>query len=129
MAKAKQHKYPSRVKYESEHPVVSCRVPRELYDLMVKAKEVEGRSFTDLLELGLKIHQVQSSNISEARQDGYRKGYAEAETLYKVTYACSVCGEAALITSEEAKKRAGEHMTAEGWGHQGCHERRSRGEI
>ncbi len=55
--------------------------------------------------------------------EGYRRGYSEAESLYKVTYPCSVCGEALTVTTKGEKEALKEYMQEYGWGHQTCHKR------
>lgn len=123
---ANKKKAPSRVRYEQRHPTVSSRIPREIYDRLQKAKHTEGKSFADVLKIGLGILEVQAKEQGEVRKqshvEGYRKGYAEAERLYKVTFPCSVCRKAIELTSIEAKQAASKYMQEHGWGHQACHE-------
>ena len=89
-----KRKAPSRVRYEQGHPTVSCRLPREVYDKLRAVMDAEDKSFADILKIGLGILKVQLKEEVEVRKkghvEGYRKGYAEAERLYKVTYPCSV---------------------------------------
>ena len=55
--------------------------------------------------------------------EGYKKGYAEAERLYKVTYPCSVCRQMLTVTSQDEKEATKRYMQEHGWGHKACHER------
>ena len=55
MAKITGRKAPSRVRYEQGHPTVTCRVPREVYDKLHEVKEAKGKSFADILKIGLRI--------------------------------------------------------------------------
>lgn len=123
---ADKRKAPSRVRYEQRHPTVSCRIPREVYDRLQKV-QTEGKSFADVLKIGLGIFEVQAKEQGEARKqghaEGYRNGYAEAERLYKVTFPCSVCREIIELTSGEAKQAASEYMQQHSWGHKECYER------
>jgi len=128
MAKATKRQPPSRVRYEQSHPTVSCRVPREVYDRLQAVKKAEGKSFADILKTGLGILELREKDKRKIRRqshaEGYRKGYAEAERLYKVTYPCCICGEIIEITSSEAKQAASQFMQEHRWGHIACHERR-----
>ena len=121
-------KAPSRVKYEQENPVVSCRVPKELYERLWRAKQADGRSFADILKIGLGILEVKAKTEQEARQQGFEEGFGEgydyAERRYKVTYRCSVCRKVMEVTEEDEKKAIEQYMREQGWGHGECHERR-----
>ena len=123
MSKEKR-KAPSRVRYEESHPTVSCRVTREIYEMLQDIKQREKRSFADILKLGLGILKSDARKEDEAYRRGYDKGYSKAEKEFKVTYACSVCGKIMLLTSEEEKQAAGEYMEAHGWAHDECDEKR-----
>ena len=127
MAKTVRRKAPSRARYEQAHSTVSCRIPREVYDRLRAVKEAEGKSFADILKIGLGIIEVRVKEEGETRKqgydNGYRKGYAEAERTYKVTYPCSVCRKTIELTSKEAKRAANQYMQQHGWGHKECHER------
>ena len=128
MAKPIKKKTPSRDRYEKAHPVVSCRVSRELYD---RLREVRGRervSFTEVLELGLgmaRSRAKQEAQIREkGRSEGYKQGYGQAEGLYKVAYQCSKCGGKIDVTSDAEKKDIAKYMQKQGWCHSECHQRR-----
>jgi len=128
MAKATKRKAPSRVRYEQGHPTVSCRVPREVYDRLQVIKKAEGQSFADVLKIGLGILEVRVKEEAEVREQGYakghRKGYAEAERLYKVTYPCSVCREMLTVTSRDEKEAIKQYMQEHRWGHRACFEKK-----
>lgn len=130
MVKAGKKKAPSRVKYDRDHPTVSCRVPREIYDRLQAVKDAEGRSFADILKAGLGLFEVRARKEAEVRKqayvEGYKAGYAEAENLYKVSYRCCICGETLAVTSGDEKASVGTYMREHGWGHQTCHEGRRR---
>lgn len=123
MSKEKR-KPPSRVRYEETHPTVSCRVTREIYDRLQDIKQRNKKSFADILKVGLGILKLDSEKEDKAYRRGFDKGYRKAELEYKVTYACSVCGEAISLTSEDEKRDAAEYMTAQGWAHKECLEKR-----
>ena len=124
MVKKIKRQPPSRIRYELSHPIISCRVSREIYDRLVEAKEAEDKSFADILKIGLGKQEVQSKEILEAKtqgvDEGYKKGYAEAELRYKVNYKCSKCGQAVEVTSENSKKAISGFMREKGWAHKEC---------
>src|SRR3990172_3407277 len=117
-SKAKRKLPPSRIRYEERNPTVSCRVPQEIYDRLVAAKEVEGKSFADILKIGLGEQEVQAKKVKAARQqgrdEGYKKGYAEAESRYKVTYHCSQCRQPVVVDSLIEKEAIDKYMS-QGW--------------
>jgi hypothetical protein len=124
MAKATKRKAPSRVRYEHGHPTVSCRVPREVYNRLQKVKEAEGQSFADILKIGLGILEVRVKEEAKVRKQGYAKGhtkgYAEAESLYKVTYFCSVCRGLITVTTRGEKEAIRQYMQEHRWDHGAC---------
>jgi len=117
-----KRKPPSRIKYEQSHPVVSCRVPKVIYDRLQDVKQRDGRSFMDILKIGLRIRESKAKKEVEAYSEGYKEGYREAEREFKVTYACSVCGKTIALNSKGEKQAASEYMEEHGWGHKECHE-------
>src|SRR3989304_2007661 len=114
MARAVEKKPPSRVRYEAANPTVSCRVPKEVYDRLQVIRRTEGRSFADVLKIGLGILEVRAKEEGEIRKqshrEGYKKGYAEAEGLYKVVYPCNVCWKPLEVTSTNAKAAVKQFM-------------------
>ena len=75
--KLKRKTPPSRIKYENSHPTVSCRVSKEIYGKMAKSKEVDGKSFADILKIGLGIAEKDDEKLVEAKQKSYDEGYDE----------------------------------------------------
>ncbi len=128
MAKTTKKKAPSRVRYEQAHPTVSCRVSLEVYQRLCSAMDEEGKSFADILKIGLGILEPQVKNEREIRKkahtEGYKKGYSEAKHMYKVTYPYSVCRGTLTVSSEDEKKAIKTYMQEHGWGHKDCHERK-----
>ncbi len=61
------------------------------------------KSFADILKIGLGITEKQDKKLVEARDKGYKKGYADAELRYKVTYPCTKCGKDMEVTSWKEK--------------------------
>jgi hypothetical protein len=124
MAKGKRKKTPSRIKYEQNHPTVSFRVSRELYDRLRAVKEAEGKSITDVLEVGVGLLEVKVGKERNIRQagydDGFEKGYKEAQARYMVTYPCKVCRKTLVVTSSKEKEAIKGYMLENGWGHTNC---------
>jgi predicted RNA-binding Zn-ribbon protein involved in translation (DUF1610 family) len=124
MKKHIKRKSPSRDKYEKEHPVVSFRVSKKLYDRIQVIKKTEKRSLTQILEAGAGLFEVKIRSEQgirqQAFQEGHIKGYELAESIYKVTFPCSVCGETMVVASKEAKKAVREFLISNRWGHGDC---------
>lgn len=127
MAKSAKRKAPSRVRYEQSNPTVSCRVSKDVYQRLQEAKRAEGKSFADILKVGLGILEPQIRRETEMRKKGYteeyEKGYADAEHFYKVTYFCSACGNTMTVTTEAEKQAIKNYMKEHRWGHTTCHEK------
>jgi xanthine dehydrogenase molybdopterin-binding subunit B len=117
-AKAKRSVPPSRLRYEDANPAVTVRVSRELRDELARLKEEHGLSLGDVLRIGLDKAKPQ---LEAARRRGEKKGYADAEEVYKVTYRCAGCGKRHLsITSAQAKEAADRMMYEAGWRSTAC---------
>jgi hypothetical protein len=117
-------KPPSRVKYETEHPTVSLRVPRDLYDKLRAVREAEGTSITDVLKVGVGLLEVKVRRERKIREEAYLagrlKGSVDAKEKYSVSYPCSVCGEPIVVDSTEEKEFIKRKMSEYGWGHSEC---------
>ncbi len=131
--KGARRKAPSRVRYEQEHPTVSVRVDRKLYERLVAIRDKEGKSFGDVLREAIGIQERTSGRAynrgfsegySQGQRDGHRKGYADAKQTYVVRYRCNLCDEWIELSSEKGKAVARECMEERGWGHSRCHEAR-----
>ena len=120
----KKKKTPSRIKYEHSHPTVSFRVSKELYDRLQAVKEVEGKSVTDVLKVGLGPLEVKVSKEKEVRDraydEGYGEGYKDAEELYKVTYVCKICRKTVGVMNVKEKEAIKGYMREHGWAHAEC---------
>lgn len=101
-------------------------MPQEIYDRLKKVKKGEGKSFTDILNVGLGILEVKMKNDLEfgafSYEEGYDLGYTEADNLHKVTYPCKICGQTMIVTSAEEKEAIKTYMQEHGWGHRECQE-------
>ena len=83
-----KHKPPSRIKYDSSHPTVCCRVSRGLYDKLTEVRENDGKSFVDILREGLG---VQKSGSTKSREEGFAAGKVAA-LKWVALGRCSQCG-------------------------------------
>ena len=113
---------PSRRRYEAKNPVVSVRVPKNLYNALMAFKKTHGVSMANLLKLGLNMAQP---NLEAARQkgaaEGYEIGYGVAKSEYEVGYWCGRCRRFHLIiTSTEEKEYAADLMYKGGWHDPNC---------
>ena len=130
MAKTSKRKAPpSRIKYENSHPTVSCRVSKEIYDMLTDSKKVDGKSFADILKIGLGIVEKGDKKLDEQKKlswgEGFKKGYAEAEFCYKVTYPCSKCGRTIEVKSREEKLAIQKFIKERRWSHYKCPEKQN----
>ena len=53
---------------------MSCRIPRDIYDRFQMVNETEGKSFADILKIGLGVLEVKVAKQKEVRQQGYSEG-------------------------------------------------------
>jgi hypothetical protein len=124
MAKSKKKKMPSRIKYEQAHPVRSLRIPKVLDDKLREIQEKENVSLLDILKAGAGLFEVKIRAEEEIRknayQEGHFKGFTLAQSLYKVTFPCSVCGETMQVNTKEIKEAVREFLIANRWGHSDC---------
>ena len=129
----KKRKPPSREKYERENRVISFRAPKEIFASLQEVKDKEGRSYLDIIKVGLGRLEVRLRAEKEVRQiaydEGWEKGVTEAMDLYTVTYPCSVCGREIEVTTDEEKDDIRVCMRNHGWGHAECHNKRRRHSI
>jgi len=111
--KKKKTKPPSRVKYEQNHPVVSFRVSKEIYDELNTMREHTGYSLAEIVK---KAIDKQFVDVEMA----YLEGCEAGEKAFAVTYPCSVCGKTIFVNSDEEKKAIARYMNEHGWGHSDC---------
>ena len=124
---------PSRVRYEQSHPTVSARVDRELYDRLTEVRELEGKSFADMLREAYGVQEVaaegaflsgRDEGFSLGRKEGYDAGLADgkkaAREQYLISYKCYKCGGWLGVDSESQKAAAREAMEERGWAHKNC---------
>ena len=120
----KKHTPPSRQRYEADNPVVSVRVPKDLYDALARFKK-RGLSFADVLKLGLELAEP---DLEEAWNQGsiwgHDIGYEAAQAEYEVTYRCRRCRRCRRrhlsITTDDEKEAAASAMYQLGWHDPDC---------
>jgi len=87
-------KLQSRIKYDNSHPVVSCRVSRDIYDKLVEAWERDGKSNADILKVGLKLQDTASTKSwDKGHKAGYAKGKADGYAAAFTNVFLGVCKE------------------------------------
>ena len=116
---------PSRLRYEANNPVVSVRVPKDLYDALLKFKKTRGLSMADVLKLGLGLAEP---GLEKAWEDGsifgYDLGYEIARDEYEVSYWCGRCRRRHLsVTTDDEKEAAAAMMYKAGWHDPDCQSR------
>ena len=115
---------PSRRKYEEANPVLSFRVPKEVYNTVQARMESEGIGRLEILKAGLGLFEVRDRAEKEIRQKAYDEGYDDgvnaACKCFGVTYPCSGCGEDIMVDTEEEKKAIRQFMVDNGWHHPDC---------
>lgn len=119
-------KPPSRDRYDKAKPTVSARVPKEIRDKLRANLAKQGLSLAGALIAIANDLDIKAKAYDEAWQDGHDDGLVEghclAESIFKVTYRCSVCGEPMDVETPEEREAAGRLMMEAGWGHAECHE-------
>jgi hypothetical protein len=126
MAKGKgKHQPPSKIKYDQEHPTVTCRVDKDVHEALLAIKAKTGASMADVLKMGLGRLEPKATNEEAARKEayaaGYKKGHDEAFGRYAVSYRCCVCGESMWIDTTAGKEAVCGYMQEHHWGHRKCH--------
>ncbi|MGD1119802.1 MAG: hypothetical protein ABR886_09990 [Dehalococcoidales bacterium] len=113
-------KTPSRIKYESTHPTVSARLPKEKQEkLMVLIKSMN-ITLPKLLLHFIGEYEIKIMPVEEARKKGIIQGYQKAKDIYAVKYSCSNCGKEITVTSDEEKKVIRKFMADNKWHHISC---------
>lgn len=124
MGKGRKKKPASRMKYEQNHPVVSARVDRQLYNTLQAIKETEGLSNADLLKIAAGKLEVKIREEKEIWRQGYDEGqlngFELAESIFKITYPCGKCKRMMEVDTEEEKEAIRKFMIESGWCHGDC---------
>jgi len=119
------HRPPSRARYEQSHPVVSCRLSRDEYDLLKqRLHDLGGVSFASFLKDALGIIKLDMRDVQRVKEVAFQAGYEQGKQDHQIWYRCAVCRERIdLQPKSESHKAIMGFMTGAGWGHTSCHER------
>ena len=90
-----KHKPPSRLRYENNHPTISFRVERSLYDKLKSLLAEKNQSISDFFKIALGEQQENYENAHNNGYDegysiGYNEGYNEEHVRFSLT--CKKCG-------------------------------------
>lgn len=124
-----KHKPPSRVKYERDHPVISCRVPKEVYSEFQNIREATGKSVADILKESVGIQEAKLEEIYDrahkdtweiAFEEGREEGREEGKKFELAV--CSKCGKPLFWDLNEPKQREllAKAINKFGFVHKGC---------
>ena len=122
MAKATR-KPPARIRYEQSHPTASCRLSRDIHDLLKqRLEDLGGVSFADFVKDGLGLLQPRMPDIKKIKDRARDEGYNQAKEEYQLWYFCSVCRERIDMKpdSDDHKAMIG-YIKEHRWGHASCH--------
>ena len=116
-------KPPARLRYEQSHPTVSCRLSRDVYDLLKqRLEDLGGLSFADFVKESLGLQQFNVPDIGEIKEKAYDEGYNQAEKDYQIWYYCAVYGKRIdMEPNSDSHKAMIGFMKEHGWRHANCH--------
>jgi len=117
------HKPPAQVRYEQSHPTVSCRLSRDVYDLLKqRLEDLGGVSFADFVRDSLGLLQLNMPDIREIKEKAYDEGYNQAVEDWQIWYYCAVCRKRIDMSPNDNDHKAMiGFMKDHGWGHASCH--------
>ncbi|MFC2059598.1 hypothetical protein ACFLTZ_00695 [Chloroflexota bacterium] len=96
MAMKGKNKPPSGIRYEQENPTVSFRTDRNTYNRLQHIRDSQGISYGDVMRTGLDILEPKIITAEESWdkgfENGFQKGWDNAEITCTVAYRCHVCG-------------------------------------
>jgi hypothetical protein len=73
---------PSQLRYEKTHPVISCRLTLEIHQRLQKARELEGKTYTDILLRGLEKTEHLNAELEPIIQKAWDEGFKAAKQYY-----------------------------------------------
>ena len=117
------HKPPARVRYEQNHPNVTCRLSKDEYDLLKqRLEDLGGVSFADFVKDSLHLLQLKMPDVEEIKAIAWAEGYNQAVQDYQIWYYCAVCRKRIDMdpNGNDHKAMIG-YMKEHGWGHPSCH--------
>ena len=78
MAGKKKRKVPpARLRYEKNHPTVTCRVSLDIYKRIDESRKIDGKSFADIFKLGLGLAEKRDKKVKAAKEQSWEEGYDE----------------------------------------------------
>ena len=116
------HKPPARVRYEQSHPVVSCRLSRDEYELLKqRLDDLGGVSFADFVKDSLGLLQLKVPETGEMKEKARMSGYDQGKREHQIWYFCDVCGKRINMSpgGNDHKAMIG-FMKERGWQHDEC---------
>lgn len=122
-------KPPARARYEQSHPVVSCRLSRDQYELLKqRLDDLGGVSFADFVKDALGIIKRDMGDVKRIRETAYTAGYERGKQEHQIWYRCAVCGQRLdVVPKSEPHKAIVGLMKQAGWGHASCHQQKLSG--
>ena len=112
---------PARSRYEQRNPTISIRVSTDIRDRLQQLRERSGKSLGDILREAL---DVQEPATAKAYRQGFVKGRAEGEKIFRVDYRCGVCNGRIPIVHDATKRAVATYMRENGWVHASCNRQR-----
>jgi len=117
---------PSRIKYDENHPVVSARLPMDVYRQLKDFQKDSGTSVADVIKAGLGVLEPSFNFFKAAYEpqliqdfDDVRKA---TEKLYKIEIPCPVCGKPYVFEGEGRLNLARRSLIQKGFHHPNCRE-------
>ena len=116
------HKPPSRIRYEQNHPTLSCRLDKQTHDILQKRLDDAGLSFAQFVKSQLGILELKMPDVEKIDMEAYLEGYAEAKNEYRIQIKCHICEKPITVSpNSQMHKAIIDHL--EGlWRHKNCHE-------
>ena len=113
---------PARLRYEQSHPVVSCRLSRDEYDLLKqRLDDLGGVSFANFLKDALGVIKVDVGDVKQIKEVAHKAGYEQGRRDHQIWYICVVCGKRIYMSprGDDHKEMVG-YMREHGWRHGEC---------
>ncbi len=130
MVNKNKHYPPSRDRYDEEHPIISIRVTKEVFD-RVELKKAEGVTPYQILLAGLGMFEVKDKDIVKLKKDFYQKGFDEGEQTginkatkaFAIYFTCKACRKRDYAYTPEQIEALTKYAESRGWLCQDCTER------
>jgi hypothetical protein len=111
---------PSKVKYDENHPIVSCRISKADFEKLKTSAVAENLNMVDLLKIGLGIVEKREDNLYTEYKRGYASGFEAAEKKYRINIPCGECDEMITIEQGESMNNLKEFLINHRLHHEGC---------